>query len=191
MQPIHVPYDAAEIADWAGTFAQKAMGYGLISGVGKPAPQFAGKRNVTRGEFVALLLRAMGRSAESEEGAVKNAYKDVPSTAWYAGYVTRAKQVGLVDGTAARFYPDRPVTREEAAIMLVRAAGLKAAESSASGLMDAEQVSERALPYVNAVIDAEYMKTSGGKFSPKTAITREMAAVIAVKLWELSVGRKL
>lgn len=48
-------------------------------------------------------------------------FTDVDPDAWYADEIAKAAQLGIVQGTGdGKFEPDRPVTRAEAAAMMVR-----------------------------------------------------------------------
>lgn len=52
-------------------------------------------------------------------------FADVPADAWYAGAVTEAAVLGLMEGIGGGlFAPERPVTRAELAAVAVRVAGL-------------------------------------------------------------------
>lgn len=75
---------------------------------------------VTRAQLAALIVRALGLSAETG-----GFFADVPENCWYAACVDTACQFGIVNGTeGGLFRPDAAVTREAAAAMLARAAAL-------------------------------------------------------------------
>ncbi len=76
--------------------------------------------NITRAEFAAIVVRALGL-----ETAASGVFTDVPAGAWYAAYVDTANKYGIVNGTTATtFEPNSKITRQEAAAMAARAAGL-------------------------------------------------------------------
>ncbi|MHA6480947.1 S-layer homology domain-containing protein [Paenibacillus sp. strain BS8-2] len=89
--------------------------------------RFAPDRQVTRAEFVALWMRALGYAGlEGEQLNADTSFADVPSDSYYAAAVAAARQVGIVTGRGdGRFAPDEPITREEMTTMLIR--GLKQA----------------------------------------------------------------
>jgi hypothetical protein len=91
---------------------------GIITGMDDGT--FSPDKSMTRAQFAAIVVRALGLTPKSVE-----AFSDVPSTQWYASYVGTANTYGIVNGrTAATFDPDGTITRQEAAVMVARAAKL-------------------------------------------------------------------
>ena len=75
---------------------------------------------MTRAEFATIVVRALGLTP-----ADTGAFVDVASTAWYSPYVGAASTYGLINGVGeGRFSPDGTITRQEAAVMVSRAAEL-------------------------------------------------------------------
>ena len=75
---------------------------------------------MTRAEFAAIVVRALGLTPEG-----KNSFSDVAAEAWYAPYVGTAYSCGIITGVADdRFNPSGTITRQEAAVMVSRAAKL-------------------------------------------------------------------
>ena len=86
---------------------------------GMTADLFEPQRQITRAQFAAFLLRALGLG---EYRPAKATFTDVSGDRWYYGVVEAAAQAGLVAGyPEGDFKPERPVTREEMAAMVVRA----------------------------------------------------------------------
>ncbi|MBD2848437.1 S-layer homology domain-containing protein [Paenibacillus sp. IB182496] len=107
--PEHWAYDAVRYA------AARHLAEGRADGRFDPAAP------MTRAEFAALLVRLL--RLEAAPGAA--VFADVPQASWYADAVAAAHAAGLVRGRdAERFAPDAPVTRQELAAMLQRAAQL-------------------------------------------------------------------
>jgi hypothetical protein len=106
-------------ADIQGHWAQKDIELmaekGVVRGV---APgKFAPDAQVTRAEFAAMLVNALG---VTESSAIP--FTDVPDNAWYYQSVARAYAAGLVKGVSSTgFAPQAQITRQEMAAMLVRA----------------------------------------------------------------------
>lgn len=91
---------------------------GIITG--KSDDRFDPDGNMTRAEFAAIVVRALGLTPE-ESGQ----FSDVPAGVWYAGYVGTAAAYGIVTGTGdGAFSPEGTITRQEAAVMVARAAAL-------------------------------------------------------------------
>lgn len=72
-------------------------------------------REITRAEAAAIIVRLLG--APTAEG---KPYADVPADAWCAAPVYTAQALGVVM-LDERFYPDRPVSRQEFVVMTARA----------------------------------------------------------------------
>ncbi|MBW7456865.1 S-layer homology domain-containing protein, partial [Paenibacillus sepulcri] len=108
--------------DIAGHWAEGAIvalnTKGIIAGSG--AYQFRPDESITRAEAVSMLVRAF---KPPKAGAVQ--YRDVPAKYWAAGAIAQAVTArwasGYPDGT---FGPERFITREEMAAMLVKALSL-------------------------------------------------------------------
>lgn len=90
---------------------------------GKTQNLFEPESTMTRAEFAAIVVRSLGLKP-----AINDKFKDVPATMWYAGYIGTASSYGIVQGTSqtadAIFNPNGKITRQEAAVMIARAAKL-------------------------------------------------------------------
>lgn len=85
---------------------------------GVSAAQFQPNGRVTRAEFAAMLVRALGLTSS---GAA-NPFADVSAGKWYAADVAAARETGLASGKdGSRFDPDGAITRQEMAVMIARA----------------------------------------------------------------------
>lgn len=106
--------DAGNVSDWAKGFVATAIKEGLLKGYEDGTIQ-SGKV-VTRAEFAAILVRAIGATAEF----TASTFTDV-GDAWYAADVECAKNLGIVTGYEdGSFQGDKPVTRREAFAMAQR-----------------------------------------------------------------------
>ncbi|NRF96245.1 S-layer homology domain-containing protein [Paenibacillus frigoriresistens] len=176
--------DQADIAFWAKPFVQKASIYKIMEGTGGAEPMFEPKKPITRIQFAVMLLRILGE-APSAEG--KTDYVDVAPDSWYAGYVAKAVTKGITDGVSVdHFAPEAVITRQEMAIMLSRSLHLSAAGTDSPGFIDMNQSYPEATPYIQAVKEKGLMEgDSAGQFLPLDSATREMAAAVAVRAYEL------
>lgn len=175
--------DVKSISPWALESVYTAYDRKLMGGVSESSLVFAPKQNITRAEFAALLLRLTGNEPSAASSA--QSFSDVKADAWYYGAVNKAKELGIVSGvTGTAFKPDGPVTRQDMAVMIVRALKLDEASAAAGTgkFTDEEQISAYALTAVRTVTGLGIMSGTGGEFAPATAVTREMAAAVAVRL---------
>ncbi|WP_151735407.1 pullulanase [Paenibacillus tengchongensis] len=168
-------------AHWAFQAIQSLSAKQIVNGVSQDAFNPGGK--VTRAEFTALLVRALGL-----QGTGQGAFADVAAGAWYAADVNTAVSLGIVNGRGeGRFAPNSTVTREEMAAMLIRALQVKegrelTAAASAS-FTDAADISAWAASYVNAASDLNLIQgREGGGFAPKAAMTRAESAQVIYRL---------
>ncbi|MFD1772750.1 DUF4430 domain-containing protein [Paenibacillus rhizophilus] len=171
--------DEKQISAWALSSVHEAYDQKLMEGVGGAAPSFAPKSAITRAQFAALLVRLTGNTPA--DASAVSGFNDVKSDSWYYGYVMKAKELGVIGGvTAASFKPNQPVSRQDMAVMIARA--YKLSLSSKTSFEDGAAIGSYAIDAVNAVTEKGYMTGFGGSFDPAAAVTREMAAVVAVRL---------
>ena len=109
----------ADVAGHPNKHAIEALAeHGIISG--KSAASFAPETAVTRAEFAAIISRGLGLPEKHI-----TAFTDVPASAWFAGAVGTAYYYEIVSGRSpSTFDPAAIITRQEAAVMLARAAKL-------------------------------------------------------------------
>jgi hypothetical protein len=75
--------------------------------------------NISRAEFAELVARGLGLSGEP---TASSRFRDVRSGSMTSAYIGAAAEAGIITGnTDGTFKPDRPITREQMAIMMVRA----------------------------------------------------------------------
>lgn len=153
--------------------------------VGKGGGAFDPDGSVTRAEFAAMLVRSLGLAARP--AAI--AFHDVSPDAWYADSVTAAVRAGLVSGYAdGTFRPDHPITREQMAAMLARAAQF-AGELPAAGaevlerFPDASNLARWADEPMRGLLAAGLIQgTDETTLAPKASATRAQSAVMLKRL---------
>ncbi len=145
---------------------------GIVNGY--PNGTFQPNADVTRAAFVKMLDLTIG--LQPVNGTTP--FTDVPATAWYAPYVSAALTKGIVEGiTATTFAPNATITRQEMAVMLARALGLKG--TTQLTFSDADQIAPWALPSVEAAVAAGYLHGfPNGTFEPLAPTTRADAAYV-------------
>lgn len=131
---IRKPTDASQYSDTLGRgcrFAAEWMkNTGIFTGecIGG-SPCFSPDKEVSRGEFVTMLVKALQIPTDSR--VTETGYPDVPE--WLRPYLAAAIRSGLTSGLASSetFAPDQPVTCADAAAMLCAALGLQQQEQPA------------------------------------------------------------
>ena len=97
---------------------------------GKSDGSFDPEGSMTRAEFAAIVVRALGLTPEG-----KNSFSDVAAEAWYAPYVGTAYSCGIITGVADdRFNPSGTITRQEAAVMVSIAQAVRTLEPQVNQL---------------------------------------------------------
>ena len=123
---------------------------GIISGKGGGV--FAPNDSMTRAEFAAIVVRALGLTPETV-----TQFTDVPAGQWYAPYVGTAYKFGIITGTTSTtFNPGGTIKREDAAVMAARAAKLCGMDTE----MDAAAVRNMLAQFVDYTRTSEYSRTS-------------------------------
>lgn len=128
------------------------------------------------GAFAVVLSRFFGWQPQ---GADYEIFSDVPRDAWYEPAVRACYEHGAVTRQTGTFRPTDAITREELAVLLIRALGC----GSTAGLF-----SETALPFRDVTTNRGYIAMAyemglvngmgGDLFVPHRAATREQTAVI-------------
>ncbi|MGO4374440.1 S-layer homology domain-containing protein, partial [Paenibacillus sp. MCAF20] len=171
--------DSSSISAWAYQAITDATGKGFVQGSNG---KFNPKSTITRAEFTKLLVSVLGLKTDIDNAI---AFTDVAKDDWFYPYVNAAYKAGFVSGYDNKFDPSKSITREQMAATIVRALGLKAA-TSATPIKDLNSVSNWANQDVQTIVALELMLGYGNQFQPKADVTREMAAVVAMRAYALT-----
>lgn len=165
---------------WAASFVKKMAAKHITDGVDDA--HYAPDRSVSRAEFATLAVRALDFRKPAITG--NGGFSDVGAGQYYASFVAKASELGLVNGDNGRFRPEDSLTREEAVAILVRMTEQRkpmSAAASAKPFSDSLDISEWAMPYVNkAQVLGLVEGKEGGVFDPKAKVTRaEIAKMLS------------
>ena len=165
---------------WAGESIQRCVKLGFFQG--QSASRFGMGQKMTRSAFTVVLCRFFGWETTTPAKAI---YQDVPTDAWYAGAVEAAYSHGALTDQREHFRPNDPITREELAVMLVRAMGYGTIAGLAQDMpMPFRDVTTNA-GYITMAYDLGLVSgTTADTFSPNRAATREQVAVILMRLYD-------
>ncbi len=175
---------SVDFPDVRGHWAEKEIFELYDAGVvnGRSENAFEPNGRITRAEFLAILVRAMGLESVADGGD----FADVKAGDWYAGILATAKANGIFEGSEGNAYPNRAISREEMVTIIVRAYEKCCGEIKVGGgllnFTDASAISGWAQ---SAVIKASEIAlvngTEDGSFAPKANTTRAESAVIIVR----------
>lgn len=162
-------------ASWAKDVIQEMASRRVVSGY--PGGRFLPDKGVTRAEFVTLLAKALGWTAEDSATDFRD---DIPG--WAKGAVNAAVRQGIVrgyeDGT---FRPDQTINRAEMAVMIDKALALPKSNIK-SGYQDAGRIPAWAVQSVRNTKAAGLLAGSGGKFRPQEVANRAESTAVMSKL---------
>lgn len=172
---------------------------GVVLGMGDNL--YGPGRNFKRCDFILMLARLLG--GETEAGAEKLRASDLPAGHYAAPAVAWAEGQGLLDeGTEAYvFRPDDPITRQEMAVILIRALGIPreasqslAASVSANPFTDMsakthpDSFYEVLAAYDFGIINGMTAEKPTA-FQPEGSATREQTAAMMMRFYRLYTGK--
>ncbi|QNL44109.1 S-layer homology domain-containing protein [Oscillibacter hominis] len=166
---------------WAEESIARAVEAGILSGY--DSARFGYGHRMSRAAFATALVRLFGWT---EVRPAAPTFSDVKDTAaWYYGSVEAAYAHGAITLQSERFRPGDPITREEMAVMIVRALDYEAL----AGL-----VQQLPSPFTDLTTNSGYIAvaynlglvngTSPTTFSPSQKATREQAAVLLMRVYD-------
>ena len=163
---------------WYAEAVSAAVDNGLL--YGKSSSIIDPNGDMTRAEMAAIINRSFGcyKTADISQ------YKDVSKSKWYYKDVALAVQMGTYNGrSSSSMAPDAPISRQEAMTVVARALELDYdayAKTDLSAFSDRSEISNWALPYVRAMVGADYIHGRTKGLEPLDNITRaEFAQIFA------------
>ena len=161
---------------WYADAVSAAVDNGLL--YGKSSTIIDPNGDMTRAEMAAIINRSFG----CYKAADISQYKDVSKSKWYYKDVALAVQMGTYNGrSSSAMAPDSPITRQEAMTVVARALELDYdayAKTDLSAFSDRSEISNWAMPYVRAMVGADYIHGRGKILAPLDNITRAEFAQI-------------
>ncbi|SFL65210.1 S-layer homology domain-containing protein [Paenibacillus sp. 1_12] len=158
----------------------------VVQGVTDQA--FQPDKSITRAEFTAIMVRALGLKS----GMGTEMPKDVKASDWYAGVVQTGVSYKLISGYEdGTFRPDLTITRKEAAAMVARALTLAKLNNGLTGdevtkqlelFTDGSKIPAWAKNDLAAAVKNSIMQGDNGKISPDDNVTRAQTAAMLRRL---------
>ena len=161
---------------WYAEAVSAAVDNGLL--YGKSSTTLDPNGDMTRAEMAAIINRSFG----CYKAADISQYKDVSKDKWYYKDVALAVQMGTYNGrSSSAMAPDAPISRQEAMTVVARALELdydSYSKTDLSVFSDRSEISNWALPYVRAMVGADYIHGRTKGLEPLDNITRAEFAQI-------------
>lgn len=170
---------AESFTDTQGHWAQGPINQlvGLKAVSGYPDNTFRPENTVTRAEFAAMLMKAFNFAPKASVVVFMDTYRH-----WAKDAISNATAYGIVSGyDQVTFGPQDPVTREQMAVMIVKACKLEGSYQGKT-FPDQGSISAWAQDAVAAVTQKNIMGGyPNGSFQPQGRATRAEAATIISK----------
>lgn|GEM_PF-1466535 len=176
---IPVPNDLQ--GSWAFAQATALLNKGIITGY--PDKTFRPNVDVTRAEFAAMLVKAIGLTASGKDSQ----FTDVDADAWYSSAVNTAVAHWLLSGIGnGQFAPNDLITREQMAVMIfnaMNALNITASAGDISKYSDHNRIDSWAVQAMSSCVGTSLMNgMADGTLAPQGDATRAQAAVIVYNL---------
>lgn len=167
---------------WAKVDIEKMSTMGYVNGNND---KFRPNDNITRAEFVSLVVRVLGLETTNLS---KPMFNDVKSTDWYAKDISTAVENGIVKGYEdGAFNPNGYITREEIASIIATQIGQKLTSDEIKEVLlnYTDNISVWAQSSAALTIKAEIIKgLPNNIFGGKDRATRAQAAVMLLRFLE-------
>ncbi|MDQ2087270.1 endo-1,4-beta-xylanase, partial [Herbivorax sp. ANBcel31] len=181
--PVEVTLADLDDTSWAKNGIIALAARDIVKGVSEDS--FEPLKNVTRAEFIQMLVNTFGLESEGQSG---NPFSDVEAGAWYEEAVITAYELGVVKGrTDGSFGVNDEISRQDMAVMTyntLKSVGitLNLTEETVK-FKDASAISEYAKESVEAMQQAGVISgMATGEFAPVANANRAQAAVILYQL---------
>ena len=170
---------------WARDHVEYLQQAGVIKGI--TDTEFGPSLLMKRCDFILMLHRAAG---ELEPGIFVS-YDDIPEDAYYTDAIAWAREMGITDDTVENlFYPQTPLTRQDAFTFTYGALGVLGKQYSDGTAADLEAFPDAGLIDDYAVIPTATLIMLGvvdgmnGSLEPQGTLTRaQMAKVLALVIF--------
>ncbi|MDD4238778.1 MAG: beta-lactamase family protein [Desulfotomaculaceae bacterium] len=176
-----------DIADysWAGEAITALAEKGIIKGISDTS--FAPANQITRADYMLLMVRLLGVTAD-----VEGNFGDVAENEYYYKEIGIAKALGLTTGIdGANFHPEVSITRQDMFLLayrIMQQQGLIKTEVDLGVLnqfSDSAEISQYAKEALATLISMDLVKGSENMINPKGNATRAETAVFIYRLLSL------
>ncbi len=145
---------------------------------------FDPNKEITREEFVVLLMKAMGAGKAPEISKTRFA-DDNEISPENKGYIESAFSLGIIEGKiendGVHFNPKEPISLAEASVIINNILGRKST-TSLTVFKDNDEIPAWARADIEALSEAGILKKQNGEISPNAPLTRAQVAQILSSL---------
>ncbi|MFZ5989598.1 MAG: S-layer homology domain-containing protein, partial [Bacillota bacterium] len=168
---------------WASKQIEVLASKGIVNGTSEST--FTPGSNITRADFMIMLVKALGLNAKIEAN-----FNDVKKTDYYYEAVGIARQLGITSGVGNNnFLPKDPIKREDMMVFVEKALKIANKVESEGSLADLKRfddtsdISSYALKSIAALVREGIVSGNGTKINPKSYTTRAEVAALIYKIY--------
>ena len=174
---------------WAGSYILALAKAGIVAGITEN--EFAPENNVTREQFIKMLVLSCGLTGED----IKPDFYDVNINDWYYETLSIAYNNGIISGYDGKAGIGENITRQDMAVMVARVIdklNIKhVKEGDTAEFIDKKDISEYAVNAVELLCDMEILSGyEDGQFKPQKTLTRAECSKIIYGIYTM-VNEKL
>lgn len=182
---VHKTFVDLDSVNWAKKAIEVMASKGIINGTGKDS--YSPAANITRGDYLALLMKTLGLTAQFNGN-----FDDVTQGTHYYEALGIAKKLGIAAGGGDNlFLPKAKISRQDMMALTARAlekAGKLEVESDTAVLdqfTDKDKIKSYAVESLAALIKDGLITGSGNKLNPGADTTRAEAAVFLYRIYNM------
>lgn len=167
--------------DWAKKQIEVLAAKGIIEGTSET--EFRPEMNITRADFITLLIRTLGLTA-----AVDSNFDDISKSDYFYESAAIAKKLGIAQGVGNnKFNPGEQITRQDMMTITARALKLaKKLKETDTTVLDAFEDTGKVAPYavqsIAELYKAGLVKGDGNILNPEGNATRAETAVLMYRI---------
>lgn len=163
-------------AHWTDEYVNTLVDWGVMRG--DISGNMNADKNITRAEFVAMVNRAFGYTADTE-----HPFEDVQIQDWYNNDIGMGYNMGYFKGVSeTEAAPNSSLTREQAVVLIGRNLLLDEKIGETLGFSDSRTFSDWSRGMVESAISAGFIGGyDDGSFKPQQSVTRGEVAAMLVR----------
>lgn len=170
---------------WAKDAIEGLAEKGIIKGTSEN--KFSPELNITRADFLLLLIRTLGISDQ-----VDSNFKDVKPEDYYYEAVGIGKKLGITKGSGNNmFNPNSPILRQDMMVLICNAlkisqnVTLQEHESKLSSFNDLNEISPYAVDSISFLVANGVVEGNENRINPLQNATRAESAVLINRIFKL------
>ncbi len=172
--------------DYFEQYIYKLKELGITQGDDKG--NFGFNKNISRAEFLTFLMRL--QQLELDNSPNPEMFQDIKPTDWYYAYINLGLQNKTIlksDYVNNSFQPNKPMTRDEMAVMIVRALQYDTLAASVKNLPSQFSDVNTNIGYIELAKDLGIINgRSKDLFDPKAPATKQEAAAMLIRMYNIN-----